>query len=175
MAGANIKSLDSFLRESKTLVENMLDILSKCEGNFSQVKSLERYGMEADRIMGAARSWSLLVGDPVHPINKVADYAALCKTVGYKAANIQDNEQFYDICVALLLDGTEVLQAMLEGLKTGDIKVKDFVSATFLDRLRWVSSHFTAEHGIVGDIHKGKNTKLTQDDIDVLLKKLGFN
>lgn len=175
MAGLDNKILVDFLRESKTLVEKMLEILGKCEGNFKQVKSLENYAMNADRIMGAARSIAMEIGDIEHPVNKVGDYAAICKLVGFKASNIQNNETFYDICVALLLDGTEVLKVMLDEVSSGQMKVKELISVTFIERLRWVSSQFGAEYSAGVDIHKGKNTKLSQGDIDDLLKKLGFD
>jgi len=48
MAGPDNKLLENFIRESKNLVENMVQILVQCEGNYSQVKSLEKYGMCAD-------------------------------------------------------------------------------------------------------------------------------
>ena len=174
MAGLDSKILEEFLTESKILIDKMNETLLKCEGDFSQVKSLETYGMNADRIMGGAKSLALASGSPSHPLHKIGDYAGICKLVGYKAALIADNQAFYNICVALLLDGTEVLWAMLTGLRTGRMEIKKLVSSTFIDRLRWVSQQFGQEYSSKVDIHKGRDTKLNQSDIDDLLKKIGF-
>jgi hypothetical protein len=152
----------------------MLEILHQCEGNISQVKSLEKYANFADRIMGAARSIGISGGIESKQLNMLGDYAGICKIVGYKAALISDNDQFYEICVALLIDGTEVLLSMLVGLQSGKLQVKQMISQTFIDRLRWISSHFGHNYSASVDIHKGQNTKLNQGDIDDLLKKLGF-
>jgi hypothetical protein len=152
----------------------MTSILETCEGDYSQVKGLEEYGQNVDRIMGAAKSLALMA-KPDHLIHKIADYSAICKAVGYKSSQIQDNEQFYDICVALLSDGTEVLQAMIDNLTEGNATVKELFSKTFLERLRWVSSVFSADIRGSVDVHKGQKTKLSQNEIDDLLKKLGLD
>jgi len=175
MAEIDRQILEDFLAESKTLIQKMMKTLEKCEGDFSQVKSLEDYGLNVDRIMGAAKSIGVMAPTADHLIHKVGDYATICKAVGYKAAQIRDNEQFYDICIALLLDGTEVLEAMINNLADGKEDFKVLFSRTFLDRLKWVSSQFGSEYRSTVDIHKGQNTKLSQDDIDDLLKKMGLD
>lgn len=167
--------LKEFQAESKVLIEQMTSILENCEGNFDQVKSLEDFGLNVDRIMGAAKSLGLAVEAPNHLIHKVADYSAICKAVGYKASQIKDNEQFYDICVALLLDGTEVLKEMVDALDDSKFEVKALFSTTFLERLRWVSAQFGAEYRSSVDVHKQSRTKLNQTEIDDLLKKLGLD
>jgi hypothetical protein len=167
--------LKEFQAESKVLIGQMTSILESCEGHFDQVKRLEDYGLNVDRIMGAAKSLGLAVEDPGHLIHKVADYSAICKAVGYKASQIKGNEQFYDICVALLLDGTEVLQEMVEALNDSKFEIKELFSTTFLERLRWVSTQFGAEYRGSVDVHKQSRTRLNQVEIDDLLKKLGLD
>lgn len=153
----------------------MLAILEKCEGNYDQVERLDEFGQIVDRIMGAAEMIGLQISDPNHMIHKVSDYAAICKAVGYKASQIKDNDQFYDICVALLLDGTEVLQMMMQELTSDKKNIKDLFTQTFLERLRWVSAQFGAGFRSSVDINKGQKEKLDQTDIDDLLKKLGLD
>jgi len=173
MANIDNQILKEFQSESKILINKMTSILNRCEGDLSQVQSLEDYGQSVDRIMGAAKSLALLA-PPEHLIHKIADYSAICKAVGYKSAQIKNNEQFYDICVALLADGTEVLQALIQGLSQ-PVEIKDLFSKTFLDRLRWVSNEFGTEFRSSLDVHKGQKNKLSQNEIDELLKKLGFD
>lgn len=167
--------LKEFEIESKGLIDSLLEILERCEGDFSQVKSLEQYGQTVDRIMGGASNIALVTGDAHHVIHKIADYSAVCKAVGYKASQIKDNESFYDICVALLLDATETLMEMVGVCNDGQgqEKVRALINPQFIDRLRWVSKQFSAEYSASVGV-KTSSSKMAQDDIDELLKKLGF-
>lgn len=173
MANIDIQILKEFQSESKILITKMASILESCEGHPEQAHSLEEYGQNVDRIMGAAKSLALLE-KPDHMIHKIADYSAICKVVGYKSSQIQGNEQFYDICVALLADGTEVLQEMIDSLSQ-PVEIKELFSRTFLDRLRWVSNQFGEDVKSSVDVQKGQKNKLNQNEIDELLKKLGID
>lgn len=173
MADIDIEILKEFQLESKNLIGKMNALLEKCEGDINQAKSLAEYGNNVDRIMGAAKSLALHVGTD-HLIHKIADYSAICKAVGYKTSHIKGNEQFYDICVALLMDGTEVLDIMIDEVTSGKTGVKELFTQTFLERLRWVSSQFSAD--VRGSVDVGKSQeKLSQGEIDDLLRKLGLD
>lgn len=165
--------LNEFIVESKSIIKISTDVLDKVEGKIVQAEHLKEYGNYVDRIMGGAKSIGALAR-PDHAVNLVADYAALCKAVGYKASQISDNEQFFDICVALLQDATENLESILDNLDKGPEELKSSISSTFLDRLRWVSNKFSSEYraslGTEGP--SGKN--LEQNEIDSLMKKMGF-
>jgi hypothetical protein len=178
MARIDTEILKEFQAESKHLLVKMTEILEKCEGDFSQVESLEEYGQNVDRIMGGAQSLAVDAG-PNHLLHKIGDYASICKAVGYKSSQIRGNEPFYNICVALLLDGNEVMQAMLNALDVdGDKEIKNLIPGPFLERLKWVSTEFgnnvrsSVKTG--GVFHKDK-PRLSQVDIDSLLKKLGLD
>jgi hypothetical protein len=160
-----------FVDESKVIIQDLIELLDSIEGDFSQVAQLEVYGQKVDRIMGGAKSLALLVSadDPLHI---VADYAALCKAVGYKASQIKDNAQFYDICVALLLDATETLSKWIATLGEESVQdLKKSFSSTFLERLRWVSNQFGAN--VRASVDAKKDKKMDQNEIDELLRKLG--
>ncbi len=165
--------LEDFQVESKKLVVEMLEILNEIEGEFSLVQRLEEYGQKVDRIMGAAQSISMQLSAD-HFLNKVADYAAVCKAVGYKSAQIENNPGFFDICVALLLDGTEMLNDMIDNLVTEKpVDLAKILTVTFLDRLKWVSGQFNADVRATVGFTKG-DKKMAQPHIDDLLKKLGI-
>lgn len=161
-----------FVIESKGIIQDLVDLLESIEGDFSQVSQLEEYGQKVDRIMGGAKSLALLVPND-HPLHVVADYAELCKAVGYKASQIQGNAQFYDICVALLLDATETLSEWIANLgESTSEELKKSFSTTFLERLRWVSNQFGA--GVRASVDATQKTKkMDQNEIDELLRKLG--
>ena len=167
MNSSDTSILKDFQIESKTLIAGLLQILEDCEGDFSQVKSLEKYGQTVDRMMGGARSLDKALESPSPFIQSVGDYAALCKAVGYKASQIKDNEQFYDICVALLLDATEVLQDLVEHLFEEDQKsLKSFINQAFLERLKWVSDIFGAEYRASVQVQNESMPKMNQAEID---------
>lgn len=165
--------LNEFIIESKTIIKRSTDVLEKVEGEMVQAEKLKDYGNYVDRIMGGAKSIAQ-IATPGHGVNLVADYAALCKAVGYKASQINNNEQFYDICVALLQDATENLESLLDNLDKSPEVLKATISSTFLDRLRWVSDKFSSEYrGSIGSAGSGGKS-LEQNEIDSLMKKMGL-
>ncbi|WP_413613403.1 hypothetical protein [Bdellovibrio sp. HCB-110] len=160
------------MNESKSLIEELIDLLESIEGDFSQVQKLADYGNNVDRIMGGAKSLAMMA-PPDHALHMISDYAALCKAVGYKASQITDNEQFYDVCVALLLDATETLSALLNNIHKDGKLLKETIPQAFIERLRWVSNQFSEAYSM----SVGTGTapqKLKQSEIDDLLKKLGL-
>lgn len=160
--------LNEFVQESKSLIDESLEILSEVETDPAQSQRLENYGNNVDRIMGGAKNLALMV-EAKHPLHFISDYCALCKAVGYKASQIKNNPQFYFVCVALLLDATESLQDMVEHLDKDNHSFKNFLTETFLERLKWVSEQFGKEYReTVGEKSLGQN------EIDDLLKKLGL-
>jgi hypothetical protein len=171
--------LEDFKKESKTLLKEMNEILDKVEDNFSLVVDLEKYGQTVDRMMGGAKSLAKNFPEdfpPEHFIHQFGDYAALCKAVGYKASQIKSNEQFFNVCVALLQDATDILSKMLATLGTANnLPISKILSKTFLDRLKWVSNQFGTEiSATVSSAPTEKTAKMSQTEIDDLLKKLGI-
>lgn len=164
--------LKDFISESKGLIKDSMDILEKVEGNFRLAKDLDEYGNLVDRIMGGAKSLAVALPDN-QALVLTSDYAAICKAVGYKTAQIQDNEQFFEICVALLQDATETLDTILNNLNAEPEELKKTMPHTFIERLKWVSNKFNDSYrGSVG--HSDDKKNLNQNEIDNLLKKLGI-
>lgn len=162
-----------FKQESKDLINELHDILDDIEGEFSQKQRLEEFGQIVDRIMGSAKSLEMVFDDPTQ-IEKIGKYAELCKLVGYKASQIEENEQFFDIVVALLMDATDMLEEMTETLGTEKEKsIQETLSTTFLDRLQWVSQHFDQNTRASVGVETGEK-KPGQEDIDALLKAMGL-
>lgn len=174
MSTEDVNILKDFQVESKNLIEELIEILDQCEGDFSRVQNLEKYGQTVDRIMGGAQSLVMALSQPSSQVQMIGDYAGLCKAVGYKASQIRHNESFYDICVALLQDATEVLLELVVNLG-GDRAIKSYLNQAFLDRLKWVSDKFGAEYRSSVKIDNETPVNLAQDEIDQLLKKLGLN
>ncbi|MGE0631360.1 MAG: hypothetical protein AB7O96_03060 [Pseudobdellovibrionaceae bacterium] len=170
----NQEIVDSFYNESKSLVVQLVELLEKVEGDFGQIKRLEVYGQTVDRIMGAAKSIALAFPEG-HLIYKIGDVSAICKAVGYQASQIKDNEEFFNVCVALLLDATELLDEMLNSLKAGENSdIKEVVTSAFVNRLKWVSSKFGSEVRASVAAKDPTQDKMSQGEIDDLLKKLGL-
>lgn len=171
--------LEDFKKESKGLVSELLELLEESDGEPSLVGNLEKYGQTVDRIMGGVKSLATNFAEDFpqgHMIHQMGDYAALCKAVGYKASQILDNEQFFNVCVAFLLDATEMLKQMVErfGVETG-LNVSTLLNKTFLDRLRWINSQFKGDiRATVASNTSQAPKKMNQSEIDDLLKKLGI-
>lgn len=164
--------VEDFISESKILIEEMVDLLEGMEGDYSQVSKLAEYGNNVDRIMGGAKSLALLV-PAGHALHMISDYTALCKAVGYKASQIRDNRQFYDICVALLLDATETLDALVDNIHEDSQVLRQIIPQAFIERLRWVSTKFSDEYSMSVDAGASEK-KMAQTEIDALLKKMGL-
>lgn len=165
--------LKDFKEESKGLVVEMTDILDDVEGEFANRNRLEQYGQLVDRIMGGAQSLEMALEQESAVLSQIGKYAEICKAVGYKASQIDDNEQFFDVVVAFLLDATEALELMLGVFATEEeSKIKNLLNETFLDRVKWISSQFKA--GVRASVAVEEDSKgASQADIDALLKALG--
>lgn len=164
--------VEDFVAESKTLIEELIDLLESIEGDFSRVQELANYGNNVDRIMGGAKNLALMADDN-HALPMISDYAALCKAVGYKASQIKDNEQFFDVCLALLLDATETLEVLLEHIYDTAEVLRKIIPEAFIERLRWASQQFSEEYSM--SVNTGQaEKKMKQSEIDDLLKKLGL-
>jgi hypothetical protein len=166
--------LEDFQGESKGLVKEMLGLLEEADGEPSQFSKLEHYGQIVDRIMGGAKSLATNFASdfpPGHLIHQMGDYAALCKTVGYKASQVHENEQFFNVSVAFLLDATEMLNQMV-ALLTSDKNhsVSSLLNKTFLDRLKWINNQFKGDLRATVASKSDTPKKMNQHDIDDLLK-----
>lgn len=173
----NKEIVDHFYQESKSLTVQLVELLEKAETDIKQAKRLEAYAQTVDRIMGAATSIALAFPDG-HLISKIGDVAAICKAVGYKAAKLTGNEQFYQLCIALLLDATEILEEMLNALNQGvEEDKKEFINKALVERLQWVSGKFNSEI-MAKEGHRPVDNSgskpMAQNEIDELLKKLGI-
>ncbi|QDK39716.1 hypothetical protein [Bdellovibrio sp. NC01] len=165
--------VEDFVSESKTLIEELIDLLESIEGDFSRVHELADYGNNVDRIMGGAKNLALMA-DGDHALHMISDYAALCKAVGYKASQIKNNEGFFDVCVALLLDATETLEVLLQHIHDPAAKLRQTIPEAFIERLRWVSQQFSDEYSMSVGTGQTESKKMAQSEIDDLLKKLGL-
>ncbi len=162
-----------FQSESRDLIGQLTSLLEEIEGNYSQVKNLETYGQLVDRIMGTAKN---LVDfcEAGKMLQQIADYGEICKLVSYKCAKISDNEALYNVVIAFLQDATEVLSEMVEELQNKELlDVKQKLSDTFLDRLRWLAKQFDQITIKTTGVAPTAADTLAQGDIDALLKKLG--
>lgn len=166
--------VEEFKLESIDLVKELIDILETIEDSFEERHRLEQYGQVVDRIMGGARSLAVAVDSPDH-LNQVGTYAELCKLVGYKASQISDNVQFFNVVHGLLMDATEMLMQMIVTFGTDKEKnIKESLSTTFLDRLKWINGQFDENTRGTLSLDTDKRETATQSEIDALMKSLGI-
>lgn len=162
--------LKEFIDESKGIVKDCLELLETIEGHYEKVTLLESYGNNLDRIMGGATTIALDVGQD-HVLYLISDYASICKNVGYKASQIKVNEPFFNVCVAFLIDATEVLQFILEKSQLPTTEIKDQLPEEFISRLKWILTQFNVKvRTTVGD-KASKQIKGEEVDVDKLLNR----
>jgi hypothetical protein len=163
--------LQEFKRESHELVQHLLAILEQAEGDFTKVRSLETYGQIVDRIMGGAQTLAAL-DTRLKTVHTIGKYAELCKSIGYKGSQIADNEELYHVTVGLLLDGTEMLDRMVDSLDDHAGKtMDDFVTSHFLERLIWLAAQFDNSVRASLAIQKRGDEEMigTQAEVDALI------
>lgn len=158
--------LVEFSAESKSLLEQMTKSLESVEEDASRLSDLEQFGQLVDRIMGGAKSIALAY-PPEHNIHLIAKFCELCKAIGYKGSQTQNNPQLVQVVTALLLDATETLNDIVSDLSETQMQVEDVMTKTFLDRLNWVMHHFDPNL-------RGSVAINSPADIDKMLKSLGM-
>lgn len=163
----DIEIIRDFVSESKNIVTECLNLLESIEGDFEQVGLLETYGNSIDRIMGGAKTLGLDVNEET-VLSMISDYATVCKNVGYKASQIQGNESFFNVCVGLLIDGTEMLSLLLDKAELPLNEVKKIIPDEFIGRVRWALQQFS------DDVRSTVASKpsLSQAEVTALLNKL---
>lgn len=156
-----------FVSESKQIVTECLNLLESIEGNFSQVTLLETYGNNIDRIMGGAKTLGLDLSEE-NVLSMISDYAAVCKNVGYKAAQIKGNEAFFNVCVGLLIDGSEMLSRLLDKAEMPLVEVRKTIPVEFIERVRWALQQFSS------DVRStvASTPSLSQEEVNALLNRL---
>lgn len=168
MADIDPELLEGFLHEARMISKELLEILESLDGAPEKVTDLANFGNQVDRIMGGAKSLAIMV-PPTNSLHMIADYAELCKIVSYKGSQIRNNEQFFNIVIALLLDATETLYLLLERVDQPISMLRQSISNTFIERLKWVSHQFGEDFA-----QTVQSQKLDQAEIDKLMSKLGF-
>jgi hypothetical protein len=167
-SGIDSSILEDFTKESLILVSECIELLEIAENDSSEVEKLSDFANRIDRVMGGAKSLALMAA-PDHALNLIGDYCAICKSVGYQGAQIQNNDQLFNVVVALLLDAVEMVKILFDKITTSSSDLKKIFSITFLDRLKWISFQYD-------ELEKKRSggKKMAQNEIDALLQKLGL-
>lgn len=134
--------VDDFVEESKDILTEALTLLERIETQPKLAKELQAYGNCIDRLMGGARTVAMGVSKD-HALHMVADYSAICKSLGYKASQINEKDAFFKICVAVLIDGTEILQELIKNIHCSTDELKKRFPQEFINRVQLVSDHFS--------------------------------
>lgn len=175
MSALDKEILKEFVMESKTLIQGLVAKLEEIEGEPSLASALADYGNLVDRIMGGAKSLGLLA-EKDHAIHIVSDYTAICKAVSYKGSQIKDNDEFFNVVHAFLLDATEILEVLIQKIESPVSEIKKTIPSNFIERLKWLSHQFDDSYSASVDTKSSNNeeSKLSQNEIDELMRKLGM-
>lgn len=157
--------VDDFVEESKDILTEALTLLEKIETQPKLAKELQAYGNCIDRLMGGARTVAMGV-DKDHALHMVADYSEVCKALGYKASQINAKDAFFKICVAVLIDATEILQELIKNIHCSTAELKKRFPQEFINRVQLVSEHFSGNAPTTVE-----KSNLKDSDIRRMIKK----
>lgn len=164
------KMMNDFRGRAQPLLSQMKSILDKCEGDFSQIAKVGQYARIVDLIVLSSRTFGQVVDNPQHPIHRIGDYSQICRSVAQQTSEIVDNTALFDTAVALLQDATDVLSEMVKDLGPTEDPVRRHLNQKLVERLQWLAYQF---RGLRKANAATEDKKLSQNDIDDLLKKLG--
>ncbi|MCS6838540.1 MAG: hypothetical protein NZ480_06800 [Bdellovibrionaceae bacterium] len=168
--------LKDFQKESLNIVNQLHSILDGAEDNVESHTEIEKFGQMVDRIMGGARSIQILLPakhNSIQWLEQIGNYAEICKAVGYKASQIKNNDSLYQVCVAFLMDATEILENLIKSLERPPQNLTPLINETFIDRLKWINQQLGTN--LRSSVSVSSNEEqATQSKIDELLKKLGI-
>ena len=159
-----------FIEESKSLIEECLQLLETLEESPQQFKSLDIYGNKMDRIMGTSENIQFLLPEKT-AFSLITDYTKICKTVAYNTTAVQNNLQLISIVISFLIDATETLSLLIRKCETTIEEAKTQLNPAFIERIKWLSGKLKEEYQ--GSVGLGRGA-MNQDSINDLLKKMGL-
>lgn len=163
--------IKDFNIESKNLVEELESLLEDIEEDFSKKEKLNNFAQIVDRIMGSAQSLSAMYEGQTE-IKKLGDFAELCKQIGYRGANLKD-EEFYTVTISFLWDSIETMKKLLIAISE-NTKYNDALASTFLSRLKWIIQQFN-EHYVEATQYTVTSTNMkSQEEVDALLNSFSL-
>lgn len=137
--------LSEFKAESLSLIDQMVVLLESCEAGTGTHAEVEQFGLFADRIMGMAKQ--LLISQRIRPrdLNLISQFSQLCKILGYKSAQLGLHDGLWPIAIGVLLDSSEELKRLIQGLHQDTAPEVGAPTAPLLTRLEWLNDQFAAD------------------------------
>lgn len=157
--------VDEFCTESEELFSKLEDILEQLEDSPENRALLEEFGQVIDRVMGSAKTLGA---------DEIATFCELGKIIGYKSSQVED-QALVNVVIAVLFDAVDLLQKMLNQLKTGNTHLlNDMNTEAFATRLKWLSDKFKNIDRASCSYDSQSSENLEQSSIDDLMKSLGL-
>lgn len=176
MEAQDSKLMNEFRTRAQPLIRQLNTLLEAVEPQMSEAARLRDYGRIVDLILQSSRTLGQSIDSLQHPIHRISDYALVCRSVALHTSEIVENQALYDTAVALLMDATEVLADMISltsAQAAGEDPVKKYLNQKLVERLQWMSYQFRDLESKVRPKIEEEENKMSQNDIDDLLKKLG--
>lgn len=130
--------LDLFKQESLSIISKIDVILDDISANPEKNELLEEFGQNIDRIMGAAKNLEVS-GELPEIMGRIGEFCQLCKAIGYKGSQVSSPE-LTTIVAAFLMDAIDLLNGFILRVETlTQDDVSGLISATFLERLKWMN------------------------------------
>ncbi len=162
--------MSEFKSESSDLVNQMTALLEQCEEGAAGPDSMEKFGQLADRIMGAARQLERISAGVHSDLTTAAELTQLCKLLGYKSAQLDAKGALWPVAVGVMLDATEELRRLLNGVDMSRPSVASAVENAIIDRLQWLNQQF--HKSVDGSVPMSSGRIMDQNYIESLFAKL---
>lgn len=161
----DIEILEEFRKESKQILDELNSVVESLEDpkEATYKSQLAEFAQKIDRIMGTAKTIAMIEPDHMG-LKRIGQIAALCKALGYKAAEATSME-LLPLFSAFWADTLEVVGELMNSLED-DAKTKKIASEFSIaieKRLTWLS-----QKALAADPTKGK----LSDSLSKLLEDL---
>lgn len=157
--------VDEFCSETEELLSTLESQLEDLEDNPADSAKFEEFGQVIDRVMGSASTLGAM---------QIAKFCELGKVIGYKSSQVEDLK-LRNVVVAILFDAIDLLQKMIDQLKTGNDKALATLNTeAFGTRLKWLSDKFKDIDRASVSFSEDDSKEMGQGDIDNLMESLGL-
>jgi len=168
--------LDDFQAEARRLLVELHEVLKLSRPGFSHRQTMGEFGQKVDRIMGAARTLPLNLSGEFQVLDQVSEYTSICKDLGYRCSQLDDNPQLYETTLQLLTEAIEILDQIFQvSFFSSSKKAAAILTSAKINKLKLVLTLFNREASGQDRASVAGAEKLNQKQIDQLLKKLGMD
>lgn len=164
--------LEGFQEETNQILKELAPIVETLEeaSDAFPAEELKEFAQKIDRIMGAAKTLCGMESTEHLGLRRIGQIAEICKTLGYKAAELKKPE-ILPVFAAFWADTLDVVSELTDavGNDAKSAAIANQFSLVLQKRLRWLADKLAALEKARGD-----GQVCNQLDVDALLRGFGI-